>query len=57
MCKYLFNFFFFKDNNKFQTYREAYQWCEENYTVNGKPITWKQLEKNYDTAKYIGKVD
>jgi hypothetical protein len=48
---------YFKDNNKFQTYREAYQWCEENYTVNGKPITWKQLEKNYDKAKYIGKVD
>ena len=46
-----------KDINNFQTYREAYQWCEENYTVNGKPITWKQLEKNYDKAKSIGKVD
>ena len=46
-----------KDINNFQTYREAYQWCEENYTVNGKPISWKQLENNYDKAKSIGKVD
>lgn len=46
-----------KKNREFDTYRDAYRYAETHYTVNGKDITWKQLERNYDKAKCIGKLD
>ena len=45
-----------KDHGAFATYREAYRWCEKNYTVNGETITLEQLENNYYVAIAAGKL-
>ena len=45
-----------KKEGEFGTCREAYKFGEKHYTVNGKNITWKQLENNLHKARSVGKL-
>jgi hypothetical protein len=40
-----------KNNNEFNTFEEAYIWACSRYTFRGKPITLKQIEQAYYSAK------
>ena len=46
-----------KEKREFDTYKEAYQYGAKYYTVNGKPVTVKQLENNYYKANSAGYID
>lgn len=45
-----------KTEGKVDTYKEAYEYGEKYWTVKGKPVNAKQLEKNYLKARSIGKL-
>ena len=45
-----------KTEGKVDTYKAAYEYGEKYWTVKGKPVTAKQLEKNYLKARSIGKL-
>ena len=46
-----------KEKREFYTYKEAYQYGAKHYTVNGKPVTVKQLENNFYKANSAGYID
>ena len=46
-----------KEKREFDTYKEAYQYGAKHYTVNGKPVTVKQLENNFYKANSAGYID
>ena len=41
---------------EFNTFKSAYEWYANNYTVNGKNISPEQLRNNYNKAKSTGKI-
>ena len=45
-----------KDQGKCETYKEAWEYGVKHWTVNGEPVTYEQLERNYYKAKSTGKL-
>ena len=46
----------YKHNNIYKTYREAYRYAEKYWTQNGKPLNAARLENAYGKAKSEGRI-